>query len=45
MREAIQYKDGKYDRFRRVETEGAEMGPNWGRSGTDSAEEINVFDS
>ena len=45
MREALHYKDGKSDKFWRVETEGAEMVLNWGRTGTAGRYEIKVFDS
>ena len=45
MREALHYKDGKSDKFWRVETEGVEMALNWGRAGTAGRYEIKVFDS
>lgn len=45
MRETLHYKDGKSDKFWRVETEGAEMALNWGRAGTAGRYEIKVFDS
>ena len=45
MREALHYKDGKSDKFWRVETEGAEMVLNWGRVRTPGRYDIKVFDS
>ena len=45
MREALHYKDGKSDKFWRVETEGVEMALNWGRAGMAGRYEIKVFDS